>query len=60
MPENERQTHESRDVVVVTGASSGIGRATASALSARGFKVLAGYAAPRTPGSFAGQHESSR
>jgi NAD(P)-dependent dehydrogenase (short-subunit alcohol dehydrogenase family) len=42
MHENDRHKQAKREFVVVTGASSGIGRATASALSARGYKVLAG------------------
>jgi NAD(P)-dependent dehydrogenase (short-subunit alcohol dehydrogenase family) len=37
-----QQADRSEAVAVVTGASSGIGRATATALGARGFRVLAG------------------
>jgi NAD(P)-dependent dehydrogenase (short-subunit alcohol dehydrogenase family) len=42
IPKSQAMTDEGRDVVVVTGASTGIGRACALHLSARGFEVLAG------------------
>jgi NAD(P)-dependent dehydrogenase (short-subunit alcohol dehydrogenase family) len=38
----EREADNAREMVVVTGASSGIGRATATALCERGLRVLAG------------------
>ena len=36
------RTHSQREMVVVTGASNGIGAATARELAGRGFHVLAG------------------
>ncbi len=39
-------------VVLVTGASSGIGNAIASLLSSRGYKVFGSSRRPRTPSSF--------
>ena len=35
-------------VVVITGGSRGIGRATALAAAARGFRVVVGYASNKT------------
>jgi NAD(P)-dependent dehydrogenase (short-subunit alcohol dehydrogenase family) len=42
MTEVQREEDHDRGVVVVTGASSGIGRATATSLGTRAFRVLAG------------------
>jgi NAD(P)-dependent dehydrogenase (short-subunit alcohol dehydrogenase family) len=46
-------THRSRRVVLITGASSGIGRATAELLAARG-RVFGGVRAPATTRPLAG------
>src|SRR4029450_1365674 len=41
-------------VVLITGASSGIGRATAELLAARGYRVFGGVRAPATSRPLAG------
>src|SRR5215468_1317456 len=43
-----------RRVVLITGASSGIGRATAELLAARGYRVFGGVRAPATTRPLAG------
>lgn len=40
---------KTQELVVVTGTSSGIGRATAEQLAAEGFLVLAGFVVRKTP-----------
>ena len=47
-------TNRARRVVLITGASSGIGRATAELLVARGYRVLGGVRAPATTRPLAG------
>src|SRR5262245_371098 len=42
-------TNRPRRVVLITGASSGIGRAPAELMAARGYRVFAGVRAPATP-----------
>jgi len=41
-------------VVLITGASSGIGRATAELLAGRGYRVFGGVRAPATAAALAG------
>src|SRR5512144_275064 len=41
-------------VVLITGASSGIGRATAELLAGRGYRVFGGFRAPATTSPLAG------
>jgi NAD(P)-dependent dehydrogenase (short-subunit alcohol dehydrogenase family) len=47
-------TNGSRRVVLITGASSGIGRATAELLAARGHRIFGGVRAPATTRPLAG------
>src|SRR5215510_1132990 len=47
-------THAANRVVLITGASSGIGRATAELLAARGYRVFGGVRAPATTRALAG------
>jgi len=47
-------TNEPRRVVLITGASSGIGRTTAELLAARGYRVFGGVRAPATTRPLAG------
>jgi NAD(P)-dependent dehydrogenase (short-subunit alcohol dehydrogenase family) len=47
-------TNGPRRVVLITGASSGIGRATAELLAARGYRVFGGVRAPATTRPLAG------
>src|SRR5262245_6521325 len=47
-------SNEPRRVVLITGASSGIGRATAELIAARGHQVFGGVRAPATTRSLAG------
>src|SRR5215510_671216 len=47
-------TNGPRRVVLITGASSGIGRATAELIAARGYRVFGGIRAPATTRPVAG------
>ena len=47
-------TNEPRRVVLITGASSGIGRAAAELIAARGYRVFGGVRAPATTRPLAG------
>jgi NAD(P)-dependent dehydrogenase (short-subunit alcohol dehydrogenase family) len=47
-------TNGTSRIVLITGASSGIGRATAELLAGRGYRVFGGVRAPATAGPLAG------
>jgi NAD(P)-dependent dehydrogenase (short-subunit alcohol dehydrogenase family) len=49
-------SHEIRESIIVSGASTGLGAATAHELARRGFHVLAGVRAERDAEQFAGDH----